>query len=305
MALVALIGGGTVAAVTAVQVGDPADVVRAYFSALHAGDAPTALSYGRTPPGDHSFLTSAALSAQNRLAVIGLVRVDPAIVSGRTARVPVTYTVTPAAAPIRPSIQTTDVPLHRQGRGWSLDRTAAVIRVVAVGAAHRATLAGAAVPDRPVALFPGIVPVGYDTTFIEQQLDSGYVTLTSTGTVRVGAQLSESGRAGVESAVGRAFTRCLVRPVGASQSCPLTPETSGRVVPGSLRGSLRRSAFDVVPTLRDADGLVTTSGSFFVAGRYQTLDFDNIAATATGTVRVSFTAALYVTRSGSVRWEQP
>ena len=303
LALGALTGGAAVAVVTAARVSPPADVVLAYFAALRAGDAPAALSYGPTPPGDRSFLTSAALAAQNRLAAIGSVRVDPATVSGRTARVPVTYTLTPAAAPTRPSIQTTDVALHRRGRGWSLDRTAALVRVLPTGAGHRATLAGAAIPARPVAVFPGVVPVRYDTTFIEQQLNSGYVTLTSIGTVKVGAQLSESGRAGIESSVRRAFATCLRRPDAASsRSCPLTPVTSGRVVPGSLRGSLRRSTFDAPPTLRDADGLATTSGSFFVAGRYQTLDFDNIASAYRGTARVDFAATLYVTAPGTVRW---
>jgi hypothetical protein len=68
---------------------------------------------------------------------------------------------------------------------------------------------------------------------------------------------------------------------------------------------LRRSAFDVAPALRDADGLVRTSGSFFVDGRYQTLNYDNLASTATGTAEVNFVAALYVTAPGTVRWEQP
>jgi hypothetical protein len=306
LAVVAMVGGGAVAVRAAVQVAAPAEVVEHYFAAVRAGDAPTALSYGDTPPGDHAFLTSAALGVQNQLAAIGSVRVDPATVTGRTARVPITYTLTPAAAPTRPSIQTTDVALHRRGRGWSLDRTAAVVRVVAVGAGRRATLAGAAIPAGPVALFPGVVPVRYDTTLIQQQLNSGYVTLTSSAPVKVGAQLSESGRSVVESAVRKAFVTCLARPIAAtSRSCPLTPTTSGRPVPGSLRGSLRRSAFDVGPSLGDADGLVRTSGSFFVDGHYQTLDYNNLASTATGTVQVNFVAAVYATTPGTVRWEQP
>jgi hypothetical protein len=302
----ALVGGAIVAAVTAIQVSPPTQVVEKYFAALRAGDAPAALSYGNAPPGNHSFLTSTALAAQNRLAAIGSVRVDPATVSGRTARVPVTYTLTPAAAPTRPSIQTTDVALHRRGRGWSLDRAAAVVRVRPTGAGRRATLAGAAVPTGPVALFPGVVPVRYDTALIEQRLDSGYVTLTSTGTVSVGAQLSAAGRAAVETAVRTAFATCLARPTAAaSRSCPLTPSISSRPVPGSLRGSLRRATFGVAPVLRDADGLVRTSGTFSVAGRYQSLDYDNIAATDTGTVPVTFAAAVYVTAPRTVRWEQP
>lgn len=306
LAVVAMLGGAAVAVLTAIRVASPTEVVQQYFAALRAGDAPAALSYGDTPPGDHSFLTSAALGVQNRLAAVGSVRVDPATVSGRTARVPVTYTLTPAAAPTRPSIQTTDVGLHRRGRGWSLDRTAAVVRVLPVGAGHRATLAGVAVPARPVALFPGIVPVRYDTTLIEQQLNSGYVTLTSSAPVKVGAQLSESGRSVVEAAVRRAFTTCLARPTAAtSRSCPLTPTTATRSVPGSLRGSLRRSTFDVAPALRDTDGLVRTSGSFSVDGHYQTLDFDNLVSTDTGTVEVNFVATVYATTPGTVRWERP
>lgn len=305
LAVVALVGGAVVAVLTAIRVSSPTEVVEKYFAALRAGDAPAALSYGVTPAGDRSFLTSAALGAQNRLAAMGSVQVDAATVSGRTARVSVTYTLTPAAAPTRPSIQTTDVALHRQGRGWALDRTAAVVRVLPVGAAQRATLAGAAVPAGPVALFPGIAPVRYDTPLIEQQLNSGYLTLTSTAPVKVGAQLSESGRSAVEASVRTAFTTCLARPTAAaSRSCPLTPTTSGRPVPGSLRGSLRRSTFDVGPALRDADGLVRTSGDFFVDGHYQTLDFNNLSSTDTGTVEVNFVASVYVTTPGTVRWER-
>jgi hypothetical protein len=306
LAAAALVGGSAVAVMTAIRVAPATDVVEQYFAALRAGDAPAALSYGETPAGDRSFLTSAALRVQNQLAAIGSVQVDPATVTGRTARVPVTYTLTPAAAPTRPSIQTTDVALHRRGRGWALDRTAAVVRVLPVGAGRRATLAGAAVPVQPVALFPGVVPVRYDTSLIEQQLNSGNLTLTSTAPVKVGAQLSESGRSTVEAAVRKAFTACLARPTAAaSRSCPLTPTTAGRLVPGSLRGSLRRSTFDVTPALRDADGLVRTSGSFFVDGRYRTLDYDNLASTYTGTAEVNFVATVYATTPGTVRWEQP
>jgi hypothetical protein len=279
--------------------------VEEYFAALRAGDAAAALSYGLTPPGDHSFLTAAALAAQNRLAVIGSVQAAAATVRGRTARVPVTYTLTAAAAPTRPMVQTTDVTLHRLGQGWSLDRTAAVVRVVPTGAAHRATLAGAAIPASPVALFPGVAPVVYDTASIAQQLGTGLVTLTSTGPVRVGAQLSDTGRKAVEAAVRTAFASCLVRAgTRSSTPCPLTPDEY-RVVPGSLRGSLTGASFTIAPSLQDVDGLVRTGGTFVVRGRYQTLDFDNIASSAKATVRMPFKVALYATALAVVRWEQP
>lgn len=304
LAVAALVAGTVVAIVTATAATSPARVVREYFAALSADDAPAALSYGPAPTGDHDFLTSAALSVQQKLAAIGDVVLGAVTVSGRSAQVAVTYRLTPAAG--APSTQHSTVRLHRVGRGWQLDATAATVRIIATAAAHRATLAGAKIPAAAVELFPGAVPVQYDTGLIAQATDPVHLTLGSSGDVRVDARLSPSAVSAVEATVRRSFAGCLSRGAAAPLSCPLTPDED-HAVPGSLRGTLRHVTFDSAPSLRgtNADGLIETTGTFAVHGRYQLLNFDNIASSTAGTFTVTFRAALYASAPGVLAWEKP
>lgn len=304
--MAALVGGTAVAIVTATAATSPGRVVQRYFAALSAGDAPAALRYGSPPTGDHEFLTSSALAVQKQLAAIGDVQLGTSTVSGRTAKVAVTYRLTPAAGVGSPSPQHSTVGLHRTGHDWQLDSTAATVRVIATAAGHRATLAGATIPSTAVALFPGAVPIRYDTDFIRTAADPLYLTLGSTGDVRVGARLSPTGVAAAEATVRRTFQSCLARGAAAPLSCPLTPE-GFQVVPGSLRGTLSRTSFTSMPSLQhaNADGLIDVAGTFVVHGRYQLLDFDNIASSKSGTVDVDFRAALYATAPGALVWTKP
>ena len=217
-----------------------------------------------------------------------------------------TYRLTPAAGSGSPSSQQSTVALHRSGRGWQLDSTAATVRVVATAAGHRATLAGAAIPAAAVDLFPGAVPVSYDTSLIRTAADPLYLTLGSTGDERVGARLSPAGVTVVEATIRRTFQSCLTRGAAAPLSCPLTPAGS-QVVPGSLRGTLTRVSFTSAPSLQqsNADGLIETTGTFVVNGRYQSLDFDNISSSISGPVDVDFRAALYASEPGVLAWEKP
>jgi hypothetical protein len=306
LALAALVVGSTAAAVSITRSSSPTGVVRHYFDALAAGDAPTALRYGPVPTGDHAFLTSTALAVAHQIAAMSDVATGPATVSGRTARVTATYLLTPPAAPGRPSHQSVSVGLHKHGHGWALDTTAATVRVVVSTAGHRATLAGAPVPAAPVALFPGPVPLQFDTGLLAQPPGSNYLSLASSGDVRIGPELSAAGIKAVEAGITAAFRTCLSQAGAAAASCPTTPDGE-RVVPGSLRGTLAGSAFTVRPQLDvdDADGMAQASGTFSVRGRYQALDFNNVASTRSGPATVSFRASVYVSAPGVVRWEQP
>ena len=306
LAVAALVGGTVVAVVTAAAATSPGQIVERYFAALSAGDAPAALGYGPAPTGEHEFLTSSALSLQTKLAAIDDVQVGTSTVSGRTARVAVTYRLTPPAGSGTPSPQSSTVALHRSGRRWQLDSTAATVRVIATAAGHRATLAGAVMPTTAVALFPGAVPVRYDTSLIRMVSDPTYLTLGSTGDVRVGARLSPAGVSVVEATVRRTFQSCLSRGATAPVSCPLPPD-GYQVVPGSLRGRLTRTTFPSAPSLRagNADGLIEAAGTFVVNGRYQSLNFDNIASAKSGTVDVDFRAALYASAPAVLAWEKP
>jgi hypothetical protein len=291
-----LVAGVVVAVVSHLQIAGPSAVVRSYFSALRTGDAAKALSFGAAPSGNTSYLTSAVVQAQSRLGVLGEPTLTSVTHSGDTARVGVTYTVGTKTL-------TDQITLHRTSRHWQMDATTASVSVDVGAAAHRATMSGLDLPTGAIDLFPGAVPVVYDTPDLSQSPTSDLVSLSATGVLRVRAQLTDAGSDAVVQSLRAAMTACLGQGAQAPASCPLTP-TADRAVPGSLRGTIATVDAPNPATLvtGDADGLVELDATISVTGTWSVLDFNNLAVKKTGTAVVPVTGRTYITAPQSVLW---
>ncbi len=302
VALVLLIGGSALAAVSWLRVPAPAAVVRNYFAAIRAGDAAKALSFGVPPSGVRTYLTSEVLSAQRALGTITAVSVGATRISGASASVDVSYEITSTDGNIH---RTERLALAEHSRRWLLQTVAAPVTVALDTAAHRATFAGVALPQGQILLFPGRIPVEFDTPNLQQDPTSDVVTLGSSGPLAVHAALSPAGTAAVTSSLESAMRTCLTQGAAAPVSCPLTPDAGAeRLVPDSLRGTLTSTSMPSSPTLvpGNADGVVQASGDFTVSGSWTSLTFNNLATTQKGKADVSFTATLSVTAPATVVW---
>ncbi len=171
IATFALVGGAFVAVSSYLSSAQPGTVAVAYFAALARDDAAQALSYGPLPAGDHAYLTAEVLKAQLAVGAITDIHVLSVTTADRdaggsaTASVNLSYTIRgPASAP---HIATDTVPMIRSGRHWWLAATAVSTKVGLAQAAKRATFAGTAFPSTAVLLFPGALPISFDTPNLE------------------------------------------------------------------------------------------------------------------------------------------
>ena len=297
VSVLVLVGGVVTAVASYLQIESPRQVLQSYFAALRAADAPRALGYGRPVSGDTRYLTSAVLAAQQRLAPVGVPTVLSEERSGPAAKLTITYSI----GSDRPLQE--QVVLHRDSRRWRLDTPAPTVRLDIGPAAHRANLAGLAVPTGAVALFPGVVPLDYDTDNLQVRSHSDRVTFTATGILQVTPELTTAGRDAVTTGVKAAMTKCLDEGSSAPPNCPLTP-VSQRTVPATLRGEVTDLDLSSDPELvsSDADGLVQIAGTFTVTGSWQTLDGNNQAVRRTGAAAVQMTARAYVTVPAEIAW---
>ncbi|MEP6853449.1 MAG: hypothetical protein ABJA87_12455 [bacterium] len=298
----AVVGGSTAAAVAYVDDRTPTEVVRTYLQALRSGNAEQALAQGDLPTGDRRFLTAAVLRRQQRLGRIDVRGVFQTVRHATTATVVVDYRLeSPTTAPARQE----SVTLHRRSRHWRLSAVAVPATVVVDGPPHRATLAGSTVASGPVLLFPGAVPVEYDTDRLQTGPGTGVVGLTTGGEVRVRVELSLAGAVAAQDIVRRAMDACL-RAARPPASCPLDSSRS-RAVPGSLRGRVAAIEASEGPDVvsGDADGLVELRGQFRVKGSWQALDFEDIAGRRSGSTTAPFAAQLYLTGRPAVSWTGP
>jgi hypothetical protein len=282
----------------------PDTVVRAYFAALQRGDAAGALGYGAVPDDgtqpsvQHQLLTSAVLARQNSLAPIRDVTVRKVERSGDTANVAITYLVD---LPSGDQVVSDTVPVTRHGHGWRLV-SSVVDRVVRLGGGSAlASIAGAKVPSGQVDLFPGALPITYDTPNLELTAPDRIVRFADSGELVLDASVSQEGRRAIAPAVDAALAACLAGRSTAQPLCPVPDVDSS--VPGSLRGRPTRSVLTTM-VLRtfSPDGRLDIRGAAAVDATYQRLDDNNIAATE-HTMTVPLRASCYPTEPGTVRWD--
>jgi hypothetical protein len=299
VAVLAVVGGIAFAVTALTDVASPRSTVSDYFAALRRADAPAALSLGPRLNGDTRLLTSAVLREQQRLGPISEVTIGGTTKDGSRATVAVSYLV----GGLTPTTHTETIALHRKGNGWELDRSASLVSVHVRNAAHRTTLAGSAVPSTPVHVFPGVLPLRFDTAALQMDPKVPTVRLSADADLDVGVALSEAGRRALAAQLDSAVAACLAHP---PTPCPLEA-TATRTVPGSLRGTVTAPPSAGPPQLvlsgTDADGLVTASGTFKADVQWTVLDFENQPQQKHGTVSVDYSAQLYVSRPAALFWQ--
>jgi hypothetical protein len=301
-ALLVLVGGSTYAYVTYAATDGLDGAVKGYFAALARGSAPAALGFGELPPGPHELLTSKVLALQRKLAPIRHVHITGVQRSGDEASVGVRYDLAFADGAREVSDH---VRVVRHDGSWRLARTAAVTQLSLAEAKDRATILGAAVPDGDLLVFPGAVPITFDTPYLRLSPATRSVALSAPDDIDLSVEVTAGGRAAAEAAVVAALRNCLAG--GAAAADPRRPVPSDRAVPGTLRAS-----FDAADVRRDtkvalaatARGLITISGRLTLNGRYTALDFENQPTAKAGPVSLPLHASAHPTAPLTLTWTE-
>ncbi len=302
LASVALLIGAAVAYVGYRETAGPVGAVRGYFAALADGNAARALGFGALPDGPHALLTSQVLREQQKLAPIREVSVIATERHGDRATVTVQYRLNFPAGP-QQAIDTVDV--VKRGHSWRLARTTVATRLGLSAAEHRATILGGVVPDGPVLLFPGALPIRLDTPYLELDPATSAVRLSDRGDTAVNVLVSAAGRTAVTAALHSALTACLAGGPSADPRCPLP---SDRYVPGSLHARVDPAALRnlTLGVADDPDGVIAIQGrSVPVTGRYQVLDFENLPVAKSGTLALSLSASTFAVAPIRIAWSAP
>jgi hypothetical protein len=272
--------------------------VRRYFHALATGDAAAALGAAAQPPRG-VYLTESVLRQQLRVAAISDISVRGAHLVGNSGTVAVRYRLRFASG----AEQVTDsVPVRRHGSSWRLDRVAAATELtVASAGTDRLMLAGGKLPDRPVLLFPGALPLGTDNPAV--QVDSRPVLRLEADQqpTEVTASLTDSAKERVRHSVEQSLAGCL-RPTTARPNCPAAGDT--RPVPGTLHGTALPSQPPLVISL-GLNGEVDVAGVVTVHGSWQDWDYNNQRVQHSGDTKLNLFARASIADLDTIYWGEP
>jgi hypothetical protein len=297
VALLAVAGGGAIATSGPVARASPASVVRDYFAALARDDAPAALALGPVPRGPHLLLTSAALRAQQRRAPIRDVVVTPATARAATALVRVRYHLGYASGDV--AVAST-VALHRHGDSWQLDHSAVRVSIDVSTANRRASLFGGRVPTRTLPMFPGAVPIDFDSPYLEVRPATDGAGFGDHA-VQLEVAISPAGRRAIDADVLTVLQACLTGRAGAAANT--CPEPDERVIPGSVRGRItgpvRHENLVLSP---GAEGGFEYFATVPTRVSYQRLDFRNVVQTHRGQELIAVHAVGYAVTPVQVQW---
>lgn len=285
VALGALVAGSVYAYVAYSATSGPDGAVRGYFAALERGDAASALGFGDVPIGPTSLLTDQVLAQQQAIAPMHDATVDNVVRSGDTATVSFSYLLhfRDGDQDYRGALR-----LVRRSGGWRLTATAVSVRLSIPQADDRFNFAGTTAPRGRVLMFPGALPVRFDTPYL--QLDPSTRSVQFAGARRLDVRIepTTAGRRLLAARVTAQLRAC-VRSPGPVAGCPLP---SPRTVPGSLRGRLTgiRCTYRVTS---EASGAVAITANAFFTGRYQALTYDNLVVTHRGRLALPVDALAY------------
>ena len=299
---VVFVGAGTVAVVSYYANPSPTDVVTGYFSALAADNAKGALAYGDVPAGDHRYLTAEVLKQQLAVAALGPAQMLDSTEAADTASVSVHYSLKFSSG----SKSVADVVklVKRSGR-WRLANSAIVSNISLAEAGHRMSFAGTTPPDGPTIVFPGALPLHFDTPNLEVESDEAAVSFAQAPDHQLDVELSPAGTQAVQTAVNMAVAACLAT-TSTDALCPAPAAVSGaRVVPGSLHGGDPTGLTMTTHVTTSDDGLISVEGSFDTDGTFTTLDYNNVATPSKGSVSVDFAAQCYITDPNTIMWTVP
>jgi hypothetical protein len=316
----ALTAAGAGAAVAGIlRVGQVETAIEEYFAAVTEGRAADALALGDIPDGDRSYLTREVLALQNEIARIEDLRIGAISRTDTHATAEITYRLSSGGAGVDVEDSVT---LDKDGWRWRLSATAASVAVTAPDAASRIALAGTALPEEPVLLFPGAVPARTNAPVLDVDRTLAVARFAAQAPVTLQAVVSEGGAASVSAAVDAAVADCLGIGGGESgedtgdtrddraeydPSCPTTVQ-GVRFVPGSMSGTLTVPPSAAAPSLAvlpDSSGRVVVAGTFQVAAQWQELNFYNLAEDRSGDLTLRYSATVTIDEPLHVLWGAP
>ena len=203
------------------------------------------VSYGSAPLGNTAYLTTDVLKDQLAVGSIShfqVLTVTRTGSTGNSAKVNVNYQL---SGPGAGHVITDTVPMIRKNRRWWLADTAVATNVSLSRAQQRASFAGSVFPTGSVLLFPGALPIKFDTP--DLQIDTGRSSVEFSATDNAGlvVEASTAGIGAARAAVGSALTACLAA-TSTDVFCPVPgyESTTVRAVPASLHGTLAAKATD-------------------------------------------------------------
>lgn len=270
LAVALVLAGASMAVGAYTAAAAPDTVVRQYFAALQSGDAAAALGYGHVPSGPPGLLSPSVLAVQNEIGPIQNVAIRRIERSGDTASVGVTYTLGFGSGPVNVA---DTMRVVRSGRGWRLAQSAVIENIIPGNGSGLANVAGSAVPTGTYLMFPGAVPVAYDTPNLTLAASSRVIRFDDGGSLNVVASVSAEGRAAITPAVVAELSSCLAGRSATQPLCPLPDEAAG--VPGTLRGK-ESGPMHLTFRVDDPGGQINIGGSAPVSASYRALDSNNI-----------------------------
>jgi hypothetical protein len=299
VAVLAIVGGALVAYVGFQDAAGPDGPVTGYFAALARSDAPAALGYGELPAGQRTLLTSSVLRQQQRVAAIRDVEVLAVDRDGDSARVSVRYVLGFRSGAMH-VLDT--VPVRKSGDSWRLTAVAVPVRLH-LAAAQRASLAGGAVPTRTTLLFPGALPLRFDSGYLQLASGSRYLGFNSPTNTTLQVQVSPAGRQAVQAALSSALDSCFAGSGNPASTCPLP---SARYVPGSLKGTVGNVSTDrlSVRVGKGPAGMLSVSGTATFTGSYERLAYDNVPKSGSGSITLPLHASAYAVAPLRLWWVQ-
>jgi hypothetical protein len=298
VAVVLFVGGAAIAYLGYAETGGPDGAVRGYFDAIARSNAPDALAFGDVPTGPHRLLTSTVLREQQQIAPMRHFAVESTSRNGSKASVTVRYTL---AFPGDDEPVTSTVPVVQKDGDWRLTQAAIPTQLSVTKAAQRATILGTQVPEDTALLFPGAVPIRFDTPYLQLDPTQDSVAFGANPTTLVDVMASREGEKQAVSAVSAVLKACL-----AGHGDVRCPQPSERFVPGSLRGTVAAPLDRLAVSVESgAAGVLGVTGSVRVTGTYRRLDFENRAAAGHGNVTLPIHARSYAVPPLAIAWTRP
>lgn len=298
IAVLLVVGGGALAYRGYESANAPGAVVGDYFAALAGSDAAAALALGDVPPGTHTLLTATVLRAQQRAAPIRDVSVTGVVRTGSRAKVHVRYLLDWPGAPERVAAV---LSVREHSGRWRLDSVAVGTRLALDRAQQRATLAGGPVPNGMVLIFPGAVPVLFDTPYLQVVPRSASVPVQPDTTTYVQVRVSAAGSRAARAAVSAGLLQCFTH-----RDAVDCPQPSDRYVPGSVHGALPATSPALTVTLASSSaGVLEVTGKVAVVGTHRRLTFANQDVHGKGRVVVLVRAVSYAVEPLRFAWVHP
>lgn len=191
--------------------------VQAYFDALAAGDADTAISYAKVEPSDRTFLTDEMLATLNQESPITELEVSKP--SGSyVSSVPVSYAV--GGRRVSTNIRVTQI-----GKDWKLESIAAEVRASSNGA--NPIINGVEATSDRVLLFPGRYAITTGSEYVTYPDDQATLWIeepspyaSATSLIGLRAELTDEGEELVLSEAQKSLEACFAKKELEPEGCP-------------------------------------------------------------------------------------